>query len=258
MDYHIHTNFSDGEASYKEVIDLSIALGLKTIAITDHFDLFDPKLKDKPMDYQRLYEHFCCIKEYKADKPIEVLCGIETCTDDEGNLRIEDNVWDLCDLIITSPHYIELKPEVEKEDYFNPYYWECYKEKVLKMAKGKGHVLGHPEGYLPIGEMLIPNHTTYESRKLICKEIAEKFFDDKYICEMGEYLRRSGKAYELHGATSTPRERVIQLLAKKNIEFSIGSDAHSLDILGRNEWAYSMVNKYGLNLIFNKTRGDIK
>lgn len=252
MDYHIHTQFSDGEADYKEVIDLSIERKLKSIAITDHFDPFDKTLRNKDASYEDLYEHFNRIKVYAAHKEIEVLCGIETCTDFKGNLRISDKVFNLCDVIITSPHYIEFKGEIEKEQYFNPFYWECYKQKVLNMAEGEGHILGHPEGYLPIKEMLLPGRTTYEGRKVICGQIADRFFDEAYIKDLGSRLRKSGKAYEIHGATHTPREWVIKNLALEPIIFSIGSDAHAMNLLGANEWGYEMARKYSLKLIFDK------
>ena len=252
MDYHIHTHFSDGEASYQEVIDLSIQRQLKSIAITDHFDPFDNTLRNQDASYEDLYEHFNRIKDYAAHKDIEVLCGIETCTDFKGNLRISDKVLELCDVIITSPHYIEFKGEIVKEDYLNPFYWECYKQKVLNMAEGEGHILGHPEGYLPIKKMLIPGKTTYEQRKAICRRIADEFFDEAYIRDLASKLKKSGKAYELHGATHTPREWVVKRLAMESILFSIGSDAHAMNLLGANEWAYEMVRKYNLKLVFGK------
>lgn len=252
MDYHIHTCFSDGEVDYKEVIDLSIEKKLRSIAITDHFDAFDKTLRNQGATDEALYEHFNKIRDYAAYKNIEVLCGIETCTDFKGDLRISDRVFELCDVIITSPHYIEFEGEIEKGQYFNPFYWEYYKEKVLNMAAGPGHILGHPEGYLPIKDMLIPGTTTYESRKAICREIAGRFFDEAYIKELGEKLKSSGKAYEIHGATQTPREWVIKALASWNVPFSIGSDAHAMNLLGANAWGLEMVQKYHLKLVFNK------
>lgn len=61
VDLHIHTNFSDGGLSPKEVIDLAIKSRLSAIAITDHNTIA------------------ACSSaiEYSKDKNIEVIPGIE-------------------------------------------------------------------------------------------------------------------------------------------------------------------------------------
>ncbi len=247
VDYHIHTNFSDGEVDYKTVIDLAAKKGLEAIAITDHFDKNDSNLRNQFATEEELLKHFSNIKEYAAGKPVKVFCGVETCTDFDGRLNLSERIQKICDVIITSPHYVEYDAHVEQEDYFNKAYWDAYKQKLLHMAAGKGDVLGHPEGYLPIGKFGTGN-TTYESRQKICREICERFFDRDFIDELGNRLVKSQKSYELHCATFTPRETVISRLAEKGVTFSIGSDAHAMNILGETEWAYKMVRKYNLIL----------
>ncbi|MFZ2538076.1 MAG: PHP domain-containing protein [Oscillospiraceae bacterium] len=247
VDYHIHTTFSDGEKDFKTVIDLAIQKGLTEIALTDHFDPNDESQRNQMATYSDLKEHFDGIRNYAKNKPISVLCGIETCTGFNGELTLQKDVIELCDIIITSPHYIEYEGICEQGDFFNDGYWNAYKQKVLNMASGGGHILGHPEGYLPIKPMGTQG-TTYESRQEICRTICDRYFDKDYIDELSKRLVKSHKACELHGATSTPREWVVKQMAENGVTFSVGSDAHAMNILGKCERAYELIEKYSLKL----------
>lgn len=236
------------------VIDLAIEKGLHAIAITDHFDPMDSGLSNRGATVQDLKKHFASIRAYAQGKPIRVLCGIETCTGFDGRLTLPQEVRQLCDLIITSPHYIEFDGPIKPGDYYNADYWQAYKKKLLNMALGEGDVLGHPEGYLPIKPMGTAG-TTYQSRQLLCREICDRFFDEAFVEELGDRLLTSGKAYELHGATNTPREWVVRRLAQKGVTFSIGSDAHAMDILGKCKTAWEWKNRYGFKLWAPSVRG---
>ncbi len=250
VDYHIHTTFSDGELDYRAVIDLAGIKGLKAIAITDHYDKMDNQIKNQAVSDQMLEMQFNKIRDYAENKSLKVFCGVETGADFEGQSNLSKDAQNMCDIIITSPHYVEYDGQITEEDYFDPCYWNKYKEKLLNMAaSGKGDVLGHPEGYLPIG-IFGTGKTTYESRKRLCREISKRFFDSDFIDELGNQLLKSEMAYELHCATNTPRETVIKQLADKGVTFSVGSDAHAGNRLGKTEWGYKMIRKYSLK-IFN-------
>ena len=249
MDLHIHTNFSDGQPTYMQVIDRAKELGIDCIAITDHFDDYDASPNIRKISDNELLDFFNNVKNYGEIKEQKVLCGIETCTDFNGNLRISDRVYNASEILITSMHYVEYEGKLIKGEYFNDGYWEAFKEKILNMASAKGDVQGHPEGYLPINPLLIPGTTTFEERQNISFKITSKYFDENFLKELSDRLLKSGKAYELHGATSTPREETIKLMASKNVTFSIGSDAHILDWIGRNSRAEEMCNKYNCKLL---------
>lgn len=251
VDLHTHTKFSDGQPDYKEVIDRAKKIGLKCVAITDHFDPYDPKEEIRNIEEEGLIKFLKVAKSYGEEIGQPVLCGIETCTDFNGRLRISDKVFNACDLIITSGHYVEYKGEIRPGHYFNDFYWERYKEKIINMASGQGDIIGHPEGYLPIGPMLIPNTTTYEQRKEICRSISEIYFDEDFINELSKALIKGNKAYELHCATETPREYVIKSLMEKNVRLSVGTDAHVLDMVGKVNWALDIINENNYNNCFD-------
>lgn len=244
VDYHVHTSFSDGEASIVSVLDRAKEACLDCIAITDHFDKYDEKLRKYMITEQKLVRHFFNIRSHAEKIGVRVLCGIETCTDFQGNLRLDDMVFEMCDIIITSPHYVEYDDELVQGNYYDSRYWNKYKEKVLNMAGGSGDILGHCEGYLPLDGLLIPGRTTYEQRKDICRNISERYFDQEYIRELSSALNKSGKALELHCATQTPREAVVESLARAGVVFSIGSDAHISDAVGNTGWGTEMLEKH--------------
>lgn len=244
VDYHMHTTFSDGEPTYKEVIDRAKELKLDCIAITDHFDPYDPNPRVSCIKEEDLLKFFVQIKEYAVVAEQKILCGIETCTDYNGNLRLSDNVMKACELIVTSPHYIEYDRELIPGNYFDDNYWNSYKEKVLNMAAAQGDILGHAEAYLPYSKLLSHNTTTYEERVALALNISNKYFEEDYIGELVKALKRSSKAHELHCATSTPREWVIEKLIKGGIRLSFGSDTHVLSKVGNISWAEQMLKKF--------------
>lgn len=251
IDFHVHSTFSDGEEGIEAIIDLAVQKGITDLAITDHFDPYDKALSNRDKTGKELLEHFERIREYTAWKNkncrIRVLCGIETCTGMDGRLRLSEECREACDIIITSPHYVEGDYPFQKGEYGLDAYWEQYKKKLLAMAAGDGDVLGHPMGYLPIKPMLGEN-TTFWSRQEICRTICERYFDREFVRALGERLYASGKACELHGATETPAEWIVQSLHEQGVMFSIGSDAHAMGLLGKNERAEALAAKMGLRI----------
>lgn len=72
-DLHIHTTISDGTETPRQIVHHALALGLKTIAITDH-DIIDG---------------YFFAQDEAADKNIEVLAGVEiSCFADEQEIHI--------------------------------------------------------------------------------------------------------------------------------------------------------------------------
>lgn len=244
VDYHIHSSFSDGQPDYVQILDRAKELILDEIAITDHFDRYDEDERTSSITDDELLHHFDAIRAYGGKINQKVLCGLETCTDFMGNLRLSDRVYKSCDIIITSPHYVEYDGDLIPGNYFDRKFWERYMEKVLNMAMGPGDILGHCEAYLPYGRLSVPGTTTYEQRMALAGSIAERFFNDDYINELARAAKVSGKAIELHCATSTPRESVIKTLVDNGVSLSLGSDAHTLSGVGNITWGVHMLEKF--------------
>jgi len=248
LDLHVHTSFSDGTDDAASMINRAEQIGLELLAITDHFDSWDKTLGNRSATDEDLMNHFSAIQNAARATRVKVLCGVETCTGADGRLRLSDRVVAACDIIITSPHYLDYEGQLIRGEWMNPGYWEAYKRLVLAMASGKGDVLGHPEAYLPF-KPLLPDGTTFQDRMAISRQIADKYFDEPFIRRLGQKLSASGKAYEMHGMSNTPREWVVEVLRDLGVWFSVGSDAHTARNLGCNERAVALSKKYGLKII---------
>lgn len=257
IDWHTHSTFSDGELPVAEVMQVAAELGLESIAVTDHWDPADESLANRGLPESVLLEHLEAIRSAAREAGVVAFAGIETCAGADGRLPVSPQALAACDLVITSPHYFPYAGAPEKGDYFDRAYWEAYKEAVLVQAAAPGDVLGHPEGYLPL-KPLLEAGTTYEGRQAICRDIADLYFDDAWVDALGRRLAASGKACELHGATCTPRLRVVRRLRDLGVRFSVGSDAHARDLFGRNERALRLVRELGLTLIDPRSVRDRK
>ena len=246
VDYHIHSKFSDGQQTILELVKRAKAIGLESIAITDHYDSFDKSLRNKDATDSQLLTHLKTIREIGDANEFEVFAGIETATSQDGKLRLTEEVQKACDLIICSPHYVEYDKPLIKGDYFNKEYWELYKELLLNQAANEADIAGHPEGYLPCNEMF--GLTSFEERQQIRASIAQRYLDEAFYLEYAKALVKSKKAVELHGASETPRFWVVRLLKESGVCFSIGSDAHDYPLLGKNERAWNLAEELKLEI----------
>jgi len=244
-DFHTHTLFSDGRNSIREVIEAAVSASVEVLAITDHFDPNDYRPAIAGLTETMLLHHVQTVREIAREFDVQVLCGVETTPLPDGTLAISPLAISQCDLIITSCHYVPYDGEVCPGEYFNDGYWNTYKECMLAMAAGAGHILGHCEDYLPIERFIHGLGTTYAQRRAICLEIVERYLDRAYVQKLAYNLNKSGKVCELHCATQTPREWVIRLLAAEGVRFSPGSDAHGAAHIGMTDWAYRIAGLSG-------------
>ena len=229
FDLHMHTQFSDGEGTVQEKVDKAVELGLDLIAITDHFD--------EPLNHRMTIEALHELSEIVkgGDYPIPVLLGIETGIEGTVPLELQGKV----DLIIRSIHF--LRKPVEAKSPYDPLYWEAYKEEILALLKADGDVLGHVEGYmpLPLGDL----KTTFEERRAIEREVAERYFTRDWQEEVARLAAKNGVAIEIHSFTKTPRLDFIRLCQKEGCIFSVGSDAHPTYNVGKIDWAFDVIDE---------------
>lgn len=249
MDVHMHSSFSDGMNTAEDMIISAASHGVSLLAITDHYDPNDYRPSISMIKESAILDHLQKIKiAAKSFSSIRVLCGIETSPLYSGKLDISDEVRENSEILITSCHYLGGDFEIIPGFIYNDEYWNAYKEYMINMALGEGDVLGHMEGYLPIHPFLQGINTTYDERQRISAAVIARYCDRKYVDEMVEVLRVSGKSCELHNATRTPRESTIRRMHSAGISFVCSSDAHNVENAGRTEWAQSMVEKYSLKL----------
>lgn len=232
FDLHTHTHFSDGEGTVQDSVDQAVKLGLSLLAITDHFA--------EPLNYRmtvlELQELAAIVKG--KDYPIPVLLGVETGI--EGIVPKELNQQ--VDFIIRSVHY--LRNPVQAKTPLDALYWEEYKKEVLNLLRTGGDVLGHVEGYLPLplGDL----QTTFEERRALDRQVAEKFFTRDWQEEVARLAVKNQVAIELHSFTQTPRLDFIRICQQAGCIFSVGSDAHPTYNVGKIDWAFEVINELNI------------
>ena len=141
-DLHMHTSYSDGDYDIKEVIEMAVKAGLKTIAITDH---------DRA-------DHFEKIKEIGKDFDIRLIKGLEiSAYDFESHKKVHivglflpDSTPEIDKLnAITNKkreaYHISLLPELKKDGFDLDYDFVktyapnsiIYKSDIFWAMKGK-------------------------------------------------------------------------------------------------------------------------
>jgi DNA polymerase (family 10) len=99
---HLHTEYSDGEASIEQMVEAARARGLSYMGVTDHSQSAFYAGGLKPADVKRQHEE---IDRLNASlKDFRIFKGIESDILADGSLDYEDDVLELFDFVIASLH----------------------------------------------------------------------------------------------------------------------------------------------------------
>jgi putative hydrolase len=135
-DVHSHTNWSDGKVPMIEMAQGAQALGYRYLGITDH----SPRIKVvNGLGAERLLAQSREMAEVQAQlDSLTLLQGIEVDILEDGALDLPDEVLELLDVVIASPH-VKLRQEPA-----------AMTERMLR-AVSNPHVdvVGHPTGRRP-------------------------------------------------------------------------------------------------------------
>ena len=107
-DVHSHTNWSDGKATMLEMARGAEAMGYRYFAVTDH----SPRIKVvNGLGAERLLAQSREMAEVQAQvDDVTLLQGIEVDILEDGTLDLPDEVLELLDVVIASPH-VKLRQE---------------------------------------------------------------------------------------------------------------------------------------------------
>jgi DNA polymerase (family 10) len=135
-DLHTHTTRSDGRASREQMVDAAVGRGYEYYAVTDHASgpgmVGGIGLSDDDLREQR--EAIKTASETRGDE-IELLAGVETNIDAEGDLSTGDDILTELDVVVASPH-TALGQERETAT-----------ERLIRAVNHQSvDVLGHPTG----------------------------------------------------------------------------------------------------------------
>jgi len=135
-DLHSHSDWSDGRATMLEMARGAKALGYKFLGVTDH----SPRIKVvNGLDAERLLAQSQEMAAVQAQvKGIELFQGIEVDILEDGALDLPDQVLELLDVVVASPH-VKLRQEPA-----------AMTQRMLR-AVSHPHVdlIGHPTGRRP-------------------------------------------------------------------------------------------------------------
>lgn len=138
-DLHMHSTWSDGKSSIREMAEAARARGYSHCALTDHSAYLGIV---RGLDAKRLREQaveVAALNEEYATKGIDfrVLHGIEVDITPDGGLALPDDVLALLDIVVASPH-AQLRQPAEQAT-----------ERILKAIRNPHvDIIGHPTGRL--------------------------------------------------------------------------------------------------------------
>ncbi len=209
LDFHIHTNYTDGHSTPEEMVNKAIQLKLNAIAFTEHvnktsewFDEFSER-----------------INSLKKNKNIEVFLGIEAkALDFSGSLDATEEMIKKSDLVVGVVHrYPDGNGGLIPIQDVKEIGMEKTAETEFRLAmgildNGNVDVLGHPFGvYSKFFTQLPEDYMRKLMKKAVEKNIAIEV-NTKYLLENKKFFR---------------------LLGEINPCVSIGSDAHHIDEIAK-------------------------
>ena len=142
-DLHMHTNWSDGRGTLRQMVEAAASLGHEYIAITDHSK---SSRVANGLTAERLSAQIQQVREINTEiDGMEVLTGSEVDILKDGSLDFPDELLAQLDIVIASVHDGLSMGESEMTDRIiraieNPY--------VTIIGHPTGRVLGHRPGYV--------------------------------------------------------------------------------------------------------------
>jgi len=205
VDYHMHTEHTDGTATIRQMAEAATGNGIDEILFSEHvrhsstyYPLFVDEVRSLP------------------DLNLTIRVGIETkVLDLEGRLDCSPQIASLCDGIVASVHrppedvngadpsWSKIEPEAALELEF--------KMAMAIVTKSRAHILGHPMGMVVTRFNLRPLEQLYELAEACCA------YD---------------KAFELNTRYCANSQDWIDIVRRAGCKVSFGSDAHKVSDVG--------------------------
>lgn len=211
-DLHMHTTYSDGAFSIREMIEANIKKGYEYMVITDH----SKSLKvAHGLQVERLLRQNEEIKKLNEEyTEIDIYSGTEMDILPDGSLDYEDDILSQLDYVIAAIHQSFNKSE---EEIMKRLEHACRNPYVRHIAHPTGRIIERREGYQPNIEQLM--------------QLAE---ETQTVME----INANPKRLDLNAAT-----------VKKypNIKLTINTDAHHVDHLDFMKYGVATAQKGFVN-----------
>jgi DNA polymerase (family X) len=195
-DLHLHTKWSDGAHTIKQMAEAAKKIGYKYIAITDHSQslkfaggLIEERLREQVEEIQKLNQEL---------KDFTILSGIEVDIKSDGSLDFSDEILSKLDVVIAAIHS-GFKQESK-----------IITERIIKAMQNRFvNIIAHPTGRL-IGYR--------ESYQVDINEMMEVAAKTGTILEINSYPER----LDLN-------DIYCRMAKEKGVQLAIETDAHSIE-----------------------------
>ena len=227
-DLHLHTQYSDGRNSVADMIHAAVAVGLKWIGFTDHYDRVCGRLNRQKAE----------IAQAPHAGRIHILRSAEVRIMPDGVLPITDEVAATLDYILLEPNM----PALRQVRGGKRKQISAGINMLLRSAQRQhGAIYAHPFNF-----------------GRLCENIAPRDLDRKHIRELAQAFAAHDHIFEImnniwYWYPMMPPERffeeymeIIAIFAEAGVKFSLGSDAHSLCGVGNLGWSLKMVRACGV------------
>jgi len=210
---HIHSNYSDGSNTIKEILDYAEKKNYEYVLLCDHSK---SAFYANGLDEGRLKEQWKEIDEINSkSKKVKILKGIECDILPDGSLDFDDSILAKFDCVIASVHSKFKMTEAEMTKRIS----KALKNKYVK-------ILGHPTGRLLLSRDGYP---------LNLDEIINVAANEGKSIELNCNPHRLDLDWEYH-----------QKAISKGIKITISPDAHSFDDMEFVKYGIDMAIKGGL------------
>ncbi|HMA60251.1 MAG TPA: DNA polymerase/3'-5' exonuclease PolX [Halanaerobiales bacterium] len=223
-DFHVHSNYSDGAMSIREMVEAAQERGYQALAFTDHSQSLNIA---NGLSEERVKEQWQEIEEVRKEYPdFLILKGIEVDIKKDGSLDYTDDILDGFDLVIASVHANFNLPKAEMT------------ERIIKAIESPYvNIIGHPTGRM-LGQRQ-PFEFDFE-------EVLKKAKENNVILE----INASPSRFDLNDAMARDALR-------EGVKLIINTDSHHSDqydymkygiCIARRAWAEKedIVNTYSI------------
>jgi histidinol phosphatase-like PHP family hydrolase len=208
-DLHIHSIYSDANSTIFEIAERAHKLGLETIAITDHFW---PSLGSRRGGRELIESRRREIVDVRSHFPsLTILDGAEVDVAADGTLAEVAGGLIQFDIIIGSFHWS-----------MDSSHWAQALSRSLENPKFQ--ILGHWDGFLT-------------------------YFREEDGQAAARALAKAGVAIELSGRYQVQYPRFLEQARDCGCTFSFGSDAHSVEGIGRLQHQRQLASDMSLRIV---------
>ncbi|MBR2896270.1 MAG: histidinol-phosphatase [Oscillospiraceae bacterium] len=229
-DFHVHTNFCDGNGAPEEYVRSALAKGMERIGFSGHGYIPFDETYCMPKHAEAYRAEIARLKEaYKGQ--IDIYCGVEMDS-------FSDEDTSLYDYVIGSVHYVT----VDGKHYTVDHTEEIQKNIIREVFGGDAYAFA--ENYFQnVGEVVERTNCDFIGHFDLLTKFNEtgNIFDEthpRYIAawqSAAEKLLKTGKPFEINmGAISRgyrktpyPAIPITTWLAERGAKFVLSSDAHS-------------------------------